>query len=388
MTSTPDLKNEIIHSIGDEGVQMFKAFDRNSDNYLSIEEFEPLFHSIMGQQSEGQFLLKDKVYEQPFDETDEILLVKSSFLPLVLSSMTKAQNQGMGGNEAPLDGLYKWKTQHKELENFAVAHFNSFFPPKGTELGSIYHIIEDERGFLDEMTGDLSSNRYYPPDVKMEHIIFHRLLSMFHPRPFIISRFKPRGSIACIRAQNDKYLDIIFRIHAEFQLNELPNFPFWFTPAQFTGHLIVTRDLKHIEHFNLYVPSDKKLNMSLHSVSHSIPASQINDKTPSITFDPAGIQWHEEITETAALKKLEIHMYPFKEHYKFPVMMYVAYSNGTIAHKVNANDFMDVKTSIMENGFAGSDGQYRHFLTTGMARCRQGEVAELKPVEPVEHQEE
>ena len=51
------------------------------------------------------------------------------------------------------------------------------------------------------------------------------------------------------------------RIHAEFQLNELPNYPFWFTPAQFTGSIIITTDLKHIVLFNFYVPADKKLNV-------------------------------------------------------------------------------------------------------------------------------
>lgn len=31
----------------------------------------------------------------------------------------------------------------------------------------------------------------------------------------------------------------------------------------------------------------------------------------------------------------------FLENYKFPVMMMVALPNGTILHKVNANEFMD-----------------------------------------------
>lgn len=55
-------------------------------------------------------------------------------------------------------------------------------------------------------------NRHYPPKLVAEaEILIHRLLSLFHPRPFVISRFAPQGSVACVRAYNDKYLDIVFR---------------------------------------------------------------------------------------------------------------------------------------------------------------------------------
>ena len=50
-------------------------------------------------------------------------------------------------------------------------------------------------------------------------------------------------------------------MHAEFQINEPPNFPFWFSPAQFTGNIIISNDGKHVEDFTLYVPNDKKLNV-------------------------------------------------------------------------------------------------------------------------------
>lgn len=51
------------------------------------------------------------------------------------------------------------------------------------------------------------------------------------------------------------------RSHVEFQLNQEPNYPFWFTPAQFAGRLIISKDLKHIEFFEAYVPTDKALNV-------------------------------------------------------------------------------------------------------------------------------
>lgn len=45
----------------------------------------------------------------------------------------------------------------------------------------------------------------------VRQVLIHSLLSMFHPRPFIKSRFAPQGTVACIRASNDFYYDIAFR---------------------------------------------------------------------------------------------------------------------------------------------------------------------------------
>jgi len=42
-------------------------------------------------------------------------------------------------------------------------------------------------------------------------VLIHSLLSMFHPRPFVKSRFAPQGAVACIRAASDFYYDIVFR---------------------------------------------------------------------------------------------------------------------------------------------------------------------------------
>lgn len=47
------------------------------------------------------------------------------------------------------------------------------------------------------------------------------------------------------------------RIHAEFQLSEPPDFPFWFSPGQFTGHIILSKDAAHIRDFRLFVPNHR-----------------------------------------------------------------------------------------------------------------------------------
>ena len=78
-------------------------------------------------------------------------------------------------------------------------------------LGDVYTVVDKLDGFFERLRGDLSSNRYYPPRIQEDYVIVHRLLSMFHPRPFISMRFEPRGSLACVRAYNKEYVDIYYR---------------------------------------------------------------------------------------------------------------------------------------------------------------------------------
>lgn len=42
-------------------------------------------------------------------------------------------------------------------------------------------------------------------------VIIHRLLSMFHPRPFVKTRFAPQGTVACLTAISDSYYTVMFR---------------------------------------------------------------------------------------------------------------------------------------------------------------------------------
>lgn len=51
------------------------------------------------------------------------------------------------------------------------------------------------------------------------------------------------------------------RVHPEFQLNEPPRHPFWFTPASFIGELVIKKDALHIEYLKMYLPNHIKLNI-------------------------------------------------------------------------------------------------------------------------------
>lgn len=45
----------------------------------------------------------------------------------------------------------------------------------------------------------------------LPQVIIHRLLSMFHPRPFVKTRFAPQGAVACLTAISDFYYTVMFR---------------------------------------------------------------------------------------------------------------------------------------------------------------------------------
>lgn len=45
--SSDEIPESVAMHLGDVGVQTFKAFDRNGDGYISIHEFEPLYHHLV-----------------------------------------------------------------------------------------------------------------------------------------------------------------------------------------------------------------------------------------------------------------------------------------------------------------------------------------------------
>ena len=57
------------------------------------------------------------------------------------------------------------------------------------------------------------------------------------------------GLWACLRAYNDRFADIAFRIHAAFKLEDG-----WLAPSQFAGHLIIDRLEEKIAFFEMSVP--------------------------------------------------------------------------------------------------------------------------------------
>lgn len=111
-------------------------------------------------------------------------------------------------SRSSLSSLDSWKTPKEEMTAFPASAFRPLLPENHIQVSKVYTIIKSK---LNMMTNQLSSNRYFPPRVKGKEIIVHRLLSVFHSRPFVHSRFGPQGTVAVVKAVSADYVDIVFR---------------------------------------------------------------------------------------------------------------------------------------------------------------------------------
>jgi len=353
----------------DEEVRLFKEFDLDENGLIDIKEFVAIADILLGLQNEIAYddpsESSIKEYDNSFDESFELHaeMIPFNVTNLVHPTSTAAFGSFKVSQLKSFPGLTSWKSVNIVKQEFYALQFKSFLPPpsKSDTVGVPYWLWT---GGNNEHHDDLSSNRYNPrePSHPVERIMFN-LLKMFHPRPFVWIRFQPQGGAAVIRAVNDVYYDIFFRFHCEFQLNEYPNLPFWFTPSQFAGHFIYAKDGSHIRDFVLEVPNERKLNVDLEWVVPPpsktseevrnndnddvipdmevdigyIPLLRLHQKSPSsprvlvdengnefdqreifgggedinIQFDD--IVWNVEISEQEARDKLEEKFYPFKK---------------------------------------------------------------------------
>uniref|UniRef100_A0A673YPP1 Selenoprotein N n=1 Tax=Salmo trutta TaxID=8032 RepID=A0A673YPP1_SALTR len=335
------LQQEVaLKALGTEGLFLFSSLDTDHDLYLSPEEFKLVAEKLTGISPPADF-----EEEVTHDRNGETLTLEAKMQPLQLDTMTKSKDGFLGVTHSSLSGLRSWQSPAVSSMSFSASQFRAFLPPKNKgEVGDTWWVIQSE---LNIFTGYLPNNRYHPPAPRGKEVLIHSLLSMFHPRPFIKSRFAPQGTVACIRAASDFYLDIVFRIHAEFQLNDVPDFPFWFTPGQFTGNIVLSRDSSHVRQFTLYVPNDRTLNVDMEWLYGATENSNMEvdigylpqmelraagPSTPSFIQDEEGniidsrgggsdpvqfvfedIHWTSEISREEAARRLEVTFYPFKK---------------------------------------------------------------------------
>ena len=129
---------------------------------------------------------------------------------------------------------YNFHVEWDALANFTVAEpekrhpasiFHAFLPDAAVAVGDLWQV--EEEGAL-ALLRQLSPNPRFNLD---------------------INNGDSYGLWAGLRAYNDKFAEIVFRIHAEFVLNEGR-----FTPSQFKGHLLIDRMKGKVASFKMYVP--------------------------------------------------------------------------------------------------------------------------------------
>ena len=108
-----------------------------------------------------------------------------------------------------MPGLVKWKTPSRLLQSYGTGNFKFFMPP------DFHYPIGDTYSILPPLPIDapgINMYRYHPLQPPRKEVFLFALLSQFHPYVFLQSRYGPRGSMAVVRARNDRYLDIVMRL--------------------------------------------------------------------------------------------------------------------------------------------------------------------------------
>ena len=186
---------------------------------------------------------------------------------------------------------YGFHVEWDELTNLRVAEpekrypasiFHAFLPSEAVSVGDLWQI--EEEGVLE-------------------------LLRQLHPKPNLnisINSGDSYGLWACLRAYNDKYAEIVFRIHAEFILRDGR-----FTPSQFAGHLVIDRIREKVASFKMYVPEgilnfDVGRNSTRTIDVGFCPRMELRAE---IQETPPNIKFVESITQEEVKRKLLLRFY-------------------------------------------------------------------------------
>ncbi|XP_042877521.1 selenoprotein N-like isoform X2 [Penaeus japonicus] len=160
-------------------------------------------------------------------------------------------------------------------------------------------------------------------------------------------RYGPRGAAAVLRGKTFDCLDIIFRLHAEYQLNTPPRRPLWFTPAAFLGRLVINMTDQTVQHFDMEVPIQQQLNLDLEWL---IGPNEDEDMEVTIThlkqmrlsaegsLDPESLAWSQEITHKQAHDLLQKELYRYKQ---------VEYHNFTEAFIRSSRESRPIHTLLL-----------------------------------------
>lgn len=201
------------------------------------------------------------------------------------------------------ESKYKIADTWDELRNLQPAH------PSKT------YVAEDFRAFLPAETAAVG-------DVwELDGVRLLPFLTQFHAgatlklhHDFVAAP----GAFACLRGRDERYDDVVFRLHAEFVLSDGKSY---YTPAQFAGRVLFDRTTKRVTYFRCHLPP-RNTNVD---VNRFTPPRHDGDPPTDIGFAPrmelvggdealaAGFRSADAIDPAEAERKLTRRFYPFSE---------------------------------------------------------------------------
>uniref|UniRef100_K1QGY7 Selenoprotein N n=1 Tax=Magallana gigas TaxID=29159 RepID=K1QGY7_MAGGI len=107
-------------------------------------------------------------------------------------------------DEEYIAALLNWTQANKNSSCIRESSLLQFWSP-GKRVGDLWILYGSQEG-------ELSHNRHDPPAYSGIQAVIFDLLQTFHPRPFLQTRFEPRGGYAVLRAYNGDIVDIFIRL--------------------------------------------------------------------------------------------------------------------------------------------------------------------------------
>jgi hypothetical protein len=219
-------------------------------------------------------------------------------------------------------GMPNYSQKYKDLfNNLSPAHpsqeyevdaFKAFFPKRSVPVRHVWKLDVNEvlpflRQFHSGATGEMHAN----PGGEAVVEIFGRRVVLAKVG------LESEGAFACLRALSPTYAEIVFRIHTEFQLDKEARA--YFTPAQFTGRLILNRINGTIREFWLHLPP-RNTNVDINAFGTAdmvyVPRMELIAQN---AHDQSDIVWETAITDDEAKDLLEASFYKFSEIERLPI---------------------------------------------------------------------
>ena len=197
-------------------------------------------------------------------------------------------------------------------QEYEADAFKAFFPKENVTVGDLWELdVNKIIPFLRQFHSGATAEMHINP----------RGWKYVDNRRIVIG-MESNGGFACLRALSSGYTEIVFRIHAEFLLDK--EAPAYFTPAQFTGRLILNRNNGTIREFWLYLPP-RNTNVDINAFNAAdmvfVPRMELIGQN---TDDRSDIVWETAMTEENAKAMLAASFYKSAEIERFPIEEVVA----------------------------------------------------------------
>lgn len=259
-----------------------------------------LIASIIGLSLSLQSCAANKINLRKTLDTKETIQVQAYWDPIAGASL------GMPNYSQKYEVLFNNLSPAHPSQEYEVDAFKAFFPKGSVPVGHVWELDMNEvlpflRQFHPGATGEMHIN----PGGEAAIEIFGRRITL------IKVGLESEGGFACVRALSPTHAEIVFRIHAEFQLDEEARA--YFTPAQFTGRLILNRNNGTIRDFWLHLPP-RNTNVDINAFGGAdmvyVPRMELIGQN---AHDRSDVVWETAITENEAKDLLEASFYKFSE---------------------------------------------------------------------------